>query len=331
MQCRKLTLENVKAKASPEDEQKTPSFLESLSAATGWLNPFNLVRPGINKTLVLSAALLNTFGQATAKVSFFDTHGHGYILDCVKSVEKTILEKLHDTCHTRLAAADCLINPPHELSYGASKLAGEVLCTLKFDYAAESDRCVFDTLEKNVISAFGTPGDILLTTLSASIGILLIVIAIEGTRALYNERNKYKNLTTALAKNDVALLEEINHLALDANVKLPKDILIRILASTQGYNDDSYRDNYYNSPDNDPTPPHIDENEIRGKRAPFIRFWDTNSRKAARDAAVQQAWEDIRDNHQQRQIPALLFAPNETSDNEEATLLEVVVDSSSRY
>ncbi len=268
-------------------EQDSPESLPTtLSRAAGWLNPFNLIRSGASKVMATSAVLLNMIGSADGS-SCFRANNTLYQLACPLQMEDSLIAKLHDACNIEVLSS-CGDRHTHnifleKLSFGETPF-GASLCEIRAHYQTDLERlnaCVVDILKKNAVSGYGTLIDVMATTGIIIGGIAVVAGLSYGAYRLYTitpwyysreAYKKYDPMTQALAANDVALLKEINQLAVDANCTLPKDLALLLLKKV-----------------------HKDSDQpINGVQANGIRFFDTVGRQRARVAARKAAWEEIK-------------------------------------
>jgi hypothetical protein len=174
---------------------------------------------------------------------------------------------------------------------------------------------------------YGTTQDIMATVGLALMGVGALAAATiySGLRYHHSEsgiqrriRRKYNRMTHALLQNDVELFNEVNQIAHAAGYDLPKDVLTHIVKNLPGYDDVTFKRNYFNSANHDPSPPDFAANDVSGVKAAFIRFYDSSARRQARAGALLRAWREIKSERDNlRLLPEL--------DDEQAPLLAVRV------
>lgn len=311
------------------DETTPASWYDSLSAATGWLNPFNLTRTGASKTLFASLLFFKNMTTAVAascfKIIKSDSswnHMSMYKLDCHYTGQEDRLMNLvinNGSYNVRLIQCDEYDESlKHRFSVGALmgrgyfgneyyNSPGKAACELDCSRDDVDDCAAFDPLrqmlEPEVKDGWGSDYDFGVTlTVAIPCGFAIIAMTCLGSFYMMNRiwesrwnakrlrNNKYAGLTEALAENDVELLNNLKEMAIESQIVLPKELMFYILEQTKGYYDADYREKYFATAAHNPCPDDFVATPANGERAPIIRFCDSAAREKYREKAFARFW-----------------------------------------
>ena len=214
---------------SQENEEKEPgnSWYNSLSNATGWLNPFNLAYNAGNRALITSFTLMQSFTSAAGAVCFntpdIVKYANPYYLLCnIKNQEQYIVNALKSNCSIAIVNANCAHHPARDriLTFGSSVFGGSICDLHVLKNAMPIDPCVVDVIKSKVVSGvFGTAVDIAAVT-----GIACGVVTIAAVTGLIF-------FTCRRARNDkerAVLLEKGLESGLDSPDKTYEKISARV-------------------------------------------------------------------------------------------------------
>jgi hypothetical protein len=176
-------------------EDQSSGLLQTMSRASGWLNPFSYLRTPASKTIVTAITLNELVGSANAQACF-SINSAIYQVSCISSVEDGIVSLLKSQCGYALTNPGCFSRGSiwsailTQTERFGSTVFGFNVCGVTYNILTQqAPACMVDVMKHNVKNhVYGGVGDILVTVGIAAAGALTLTGAVTLGLCLFNRK-----------------------------------------------------------------------------------------------------------------------------------------------